>query len=768
MSRWLRSVNTILEKLDDGTAVAAEAGGTAAATARRLLSRTAAEESGSDYDDSDDGDESDAYEEEEETGNEKDDGGENEGEFFSSEEETGDEYETDGEGKEEEEVDFATDDRPPPAFSKEQDAAPHRSDAAATVTAHPDSEKEKEISASSRRATQGPGVSTSPTVLDGEMPAKAQTPSPSSGTPTPTTQQSKPISTVHVQSQSTKHPPPPPPPAAPRSVPTPPPPPAASIVPAVSGSTATVATAAANNNKKLAQDYKKALSEIALLQASNASLRQQLDRAEDEVRAQHDELMAAAASLSEERAALKEEKDEFLADHEEEMENVQHRHQKEVQKLHKQYQAQIKGLQNSLKEQKAQFAKQGGDLSVEMDKVMEERDLAVERAAALQSNHDALFEQFDTLSSQHDALRQQCAALENAAESARQAERAAEEMADAALEQHKHQLALRQAREAELERTVADLGAALTALQTRSNGASSHHESASQSFHAEESLREYKEKCDVMAEELESAQTELQLVKQRCAALEIDVQELSRERDAEIASSQQRQRQHDEQFAALLAQLSSHMEPSMYPNGTLRSSDDSRLRHALHELDEAKKQVESLSDQLMRQQGAVESSKSEVLALKGRLQATNSRADAAEVALASATASSYDIEGGGSGSKSRRRIKGGVRALGGGPSRPSHLAPRSVRAALGLRVVSGSAMEQVALTIDAIDNWMVDTGAILKTEPLARFAFAVYLAILHCWCFALVFFHAVESEHGDISSLTHRGRPLHPGMMKPS
>ena len=52
---------------------------------------------------------------------------------------------------------------------------------------------------------------------------------------------------------------------------------------------------------------------------------------------------------------------------------------------------------------------------------------------------------------------------------------------------------------------------------------------------------------------------------------------------------------------------------------------------------------------------------------------------------------------------------------------------------------------------------MLETGLILKQEPMARLGLLAYALLLHFWCFALVCFHTVESEHGDLDALTsHR------------
>ena len=44
-------------------------------------------------------------------------------------------------------------------------------------------------------------------------------------------------------------------------------------------------------------------------------------------------------------------------------------------------------------------------------------------------------------------------------------------------------------------------------------------------------------------------------------------------------------------------------------------------------------------------------------------------------------------------------------------------------------------MEQLAVTIDAIDSWMVETGAFMRHEPLAHLGFFLYLTILHLLSF---------------------------------
>jgi len=178
-----------------------------------------------------------------------------------------------------------------------------------------------------------------------------------------------------------------------------------------------------------------------------------------------------------------------------------------------------------------------------------------------------------------------------------------------------------------------------------------------------------------------------------------------------------------------------------------------RENQLTRELNTAKTQLASLSDQLMRQQGTAEAAKSEVLALKGRLQVAIERAEAAERQQYATSEIELGASSSYTGSKARRRrVKGGSARFGSLPS-------RSIRGAVGLHVPQrGGALRQIGVTIDAVDTWMLETGNILRHEPLARLGFFLYMTVVHLWCFGLVFFHTVESEHGDLGQLTDHSR----------
>ena len=76
-----------------------------------------------------------------------------------------------------------------------------------------------------------------------------------------------------------------------------------------------------------------------------------------------------------------------------------------------------------------------------------------------------------------------------------------------------------------------------------------------------------------------------------------------------------------------------------------------------------------------------------------------------------------------------------------------------MRSALGIRASASPVMVQIVQTVDAVDLWMLETGLVLKQEPLARLGLLAYTVLLHLWCFGLVFFHTVQAEEGDLNTI---------------
>ena len=129
---------------------------------------------------------------------------------------------------------------------------------------------------------------------------------------------------------------------------------------------------------------------------------------------------------------------------------------------------------------------------------------------------ETLTNQVSTLQTQMAALQSRLDSVSEASETATEREREADDRLDAALSLHARQLSQRQAREAELERTVAELGAALAVArqreqargETQNIGTSSDHTGGSQTS----TLRA---RLETAEEELETLKTQLMLEHQR-------------------------------------------------------------------------------------------------------------------------------------------------------------------------------------------------------------------------------------------------------------
>jgi chromosome segregation ATPase len=519
--------------------------------------------------------------------------------------------------------------------------------------------------------------------------------------------------------------------------------------------------------KKYKSESKKSIQDGQRLTKLTATLEAQLEAAQAEMQAQQDELQRAAETMQQERLRNQEEHEDLLDDHDDQVEKLTAEHEARFEKQENMYQEQLANLQGRVQQQEEKRMQEGGDWTKELeDALARERD-ALKRLDEVQTGKNALESGKVKLEMQQEALQSRVGSLSAASETAVEREREAEEKLDEAMSAHKRQLNQRQTREAELERTVAELGAALTLAQQQRDSSSGRNARALVGEQTAEIS--YKDKYEVSAEELETVKTQLSLATQRSEALQQELQDVSNERIAETAAVQERQHEHDGKVATLTTQVS-RLDASLREikqnddgGGTSTSKtsesagdDNDRVHQLMREVDKSKRQIASLSDQLIRQQGSAEATKSEILALKGRLQAASARAEAAEQTDEKA----YEMEGGGvtytASKQLRRRVKSGR-------GKSNQLQTRSVRSALGMRLNEGSGMEQIALTIDALDAWMLDTGSIMRHEPLARVGFALYLALLHLWCFVLVFFHAVASEHGDLGSLTvpRAPGPLH-------
>ena len=496
------------------------------------------------------------------------------------------------------------------------------------------------------------------------------------------------------------------------------------------------------------------------LEKENASLQEQLKRCQKELQAQHEELQQAAEQIKEERMLLDEEKEDMVLEQQEEISTLRQQYESRIQQIESDAQARIEEMKRKLKQETEQRKQQDGNYSKEIKDAFTKQEESAQTIDRLHKEKIDLESQLGALKETKLSLQQQLQSLQSSYENALQKEQAAEAMLDSVQEQHQKQLAQRQMREAELERTVAQLSATVVAANATNSNPSMDSNSSETYAQQQQALSEIKGKYEEARDEAEALQGQLLLLNQQNEALTKELHDINQERLVESGLSQKRQREYEERISSMNSQI--HRLEKLLQSSTLSTESSSAAQTAnseatvqqlTRELDNAKQRGASLSDQLLRQQGIAEAAKAEVLTLKERLQSANNRVEEAERALSNGS-NPYEVESGDvpySGARLRRRVKGG------GRMHRRHTTPsRAARVALGMQATNNGCMEQIASTLDAFDAWMLDVGSILREEPLARVGLAFYFILVHLWAFCLIAFHAVEAEHGDLGTLTSR------------
>ena len=521
--------------------------------------------------------------------------------------------------------------------------------------------------------------------------------------------------------------------------------------------------------RKAKNDLKSSQSKASQLEKNAKALTTKLETAEAEINAQREELLRAGERMEKDRARFQEERDDMLDEHDDEIDQLKEIHESEISAQKSQFEKQIKDLRQQLRLEESRRKQEGGDWTKELEDAIQREKDALLQLNQVQSEKNVIQSTASKLEMQQSALQTKLDATLASAKTAAERERQAEDKLDAALSLHARQMSQRQTREAELERTIFELGSALMVARQKEGQAANIVQASDQPKEEEANFKDLYEQAN---EELETIKVQFNMETQRREALQHELNEISKERTEEATSAQAKQRQHDRKVADLessISRLKHTVRELKNSNSSLvKPSSEGQAPELLRQLNEAKLEIGKLSEQLLRQQDRADVAKSEILALKGRLEAATTRANEAENALYAQTPSQststgrmYEMEGGGVGYSNpttRRRVKGGgFRARGGGSS------VRSIRSALQFTAGRTTpAMEPVLATIDALDSWMVETGAFLRHEPLARLAFVVYLLTLHLWSFALVVFHTTEQPHADFGSMGNNPRNWRP------
>lgn len=339
-------------------------------------------------------------------------------------------------------------------------------------------------------------------------------------------------------------------------------------------------------------------------------------------------------------------------------------------------------------------------------------------------------DQISSLQEQQDLVQSRLDSISHTADNAMMREREAEEKLDMTLTMHARQIAQRQAREAELERTIAELSSSLATSSSLSN--------EGDSAAGAGNVKLLKAQIYSLEEDVETYKTRLEAERQRIAIMQQELRDMSKERTLEVSAHRSKQHQFDRQVADLSLQISK-----------LQASLREAQRGAVASLEKSSSGVDpvthvmELTHELVRNQEKMGQIGSELSTLRNRLQVATARAEKAESALA--RLGTIDVESGpesgnyqGGGAGMRRRKK----------------EVTSIRAAINLQDSRNENIERVGRVIDGLDSFSVETGKYLRHNPLARGGFILYLVVLHLWTFAVLFLHThrFETVHGDFGA----------------
>jgi hypothetical protein len=507
-------------------------------------------------------------------------------------------------------------------------------------------------------------------------------------------------------------------------------------------------------------------------QRIQSQLETELRHLRQELQATNAELSRAAIIVEQERKAAAAERNDLLEEQEEDLQQCKDEYEAKLRELQKQLLDQRNSYETKLAAQEQDYQKEGGDLTVELSKLRAREKTARGRNEELST---ALARSTATIESLEQSLAQELAQVVAAQDRAVVAERATallEQQLDELQASHSKQWQQRLTREAELESAVANLSQQVAHQAQMTEQRPVVVVAAAEAVVAAAANNYQSPLYQTMLEELEATKSEMVLAQQRCSFLQNELDAVAHERVMEVQALQQ---QLQDVHYQLRTQIADHESATNV--FSRRPNQDDTVQTLQEQVERANEKISSVTDQLLRQQGLAEEAKSEVMALKGRLQVALARADAADEQqhqqqdqlLYQPVDDLEEAVGGGDNNSylRRRRVKGG----GGGGGRHRLFGPLSTRnnrpsLSMGLRSSTSSSstsfwQRQLGETLDALDGWLLETGQILRHEPLARLALIVYLGLLHLWCFGLIVYHTIQSERTGFATLADRSRIPH-------
>jgi hypothetical protein len=456
--------------------------------------------------------------------------------------------------------------------------------------------------------------------------------------------------------------------------------------------------------------------EARTLRRHLATINEQLAVADREVGAQRQELDNAAQRMEMDRIKYKQDVQALQAKHNSDVQLLKQQQQENIANIQAQAQNQVDMLKKELMELRQQRQQEGGDWNKELSDAIQREQLVRLECQGLMDERDTLLGQIDTLRAQQESLGSRLESLSAIADNAAIREREAEVQLDNAMTLHAKQLSQRQAREAELERTVSELSALLVIERSKNTNVVTLPETLPSSSDTV-TFQQGTDDCATI-EVIEGMKAQLEMERQQNMTLKKEIDDMVRERQEEALLAQTRQTQHEKKISELTQQILElqatirdvkHQDTTMHQRQTEESKLDAQ-------------RVQDLSEELIRMRERMSVSNSEVAALRNRLQAALNRAVVAEAAAESVNHwSNTDPEQGLT--AVRRR---GTNQRSGAKSSAADVP--TIRKALRLDSSPngngiGSNTQSIGKGLDVLDSFLAQSGEILRFNAIARLCF---------------------------------------------
>jgi hypothetical protein len=198
--------------------------------------------------------------------------------------------------------------------------------------------------------------------------------------------------------------------------------------------------------RELTLEAKEAQKEARTLRRHVVSLNEQLEAAENELQAQRKELERAAERIEKDRIRNKEEKEASVKRQAQEIAVLKEQNEKTLKEQQARFEEQIKEYRKRLTEVENKRQQEGGDWNKEISQAIDREQEMRLAVSVLEDEKAVLLSRISTLEGQQTALGSRLESLTQAADNAMEREREAEDRLDSLLNQHARQISQRQVR----------------------------------------------------------------------------------------------------------------------------------------------------------------------------------------------------------------------------------------------------------------------------------------------------------------------------------